>query len=119
MAAYIFIDTLTWPGSDKAAAARKTALEAWKTAAEFHPLVVLNGSPDGSVFGNHAASMGFLVGQAQKATGTYLVSSRRPSRLRRWPRRAGHRAEIASAGTVHRVEVAAARQALALTPLAA
>lgn len=79
MAAYIFIDTLTWPGTDKAAAARKTALEAWKTAAEFHPLVVLNGSPDGSVFGNHAASMGFLVGQAQNATGIYLDLVRSPA----------------------------------------
>ena len=76
---YIFIDTLRWPESDKAAAARKVALEAWKTAASFHPLVVLNGSPDGSLFGNHAASMGFLVGRAQTATQAYLDLVRTPA----------------------------------------
>jgi hypothetical protein len=71
MAAYVFLDTMHWPESAQAAAARNVALEAWKDAARFHPLVVLNGSPDGSVFGNHAASMGFLIGQAQKATADY------------------------------------------------
>ena len=71
MAAYVFLDTMHWPESAEAAAARNFALEAWKNAARFHPLVVLNGSPDGSVFGNHAASMGFLIGQAQKATADY------------------------------------------------
>jgi hypothetical protein len=71
MAAYVFLDTMHWPESAQAASARSVALEAWKDAARFHPLVVLNGSPDGSVFGNHAASMGFLVGQAQKATADY------------------------------------------------
>lgn len=71
MAAYVFLDTMHWPESAQAAAARNVALEAWKDAARFHPLVVLNGSPDGSLFGNHAASMGFLVGQAQKATADY------------------------------------------------
>jgi len=72
MAAFIFIDTMHWPQNEQAAAARTTALEAWKAAAAFHPLVVLNGSPDGSVFGNHAASMGFLIGQAQAATKAYV-----------------------------------------------
>ncbi|MDP3740175.1 MAG: hypothetical protein Q8R02_22510 [Hyphomonadaceae bacterium] len=79
MAAYIFLDTLRWPENDKAAAARQAALEAWKAAAEFHPLIVLNGSPDGSLFGNHAASMGFLIGQAQDATRAYLELVRSPA----------------------------------------
>ena len=38
---------------------------------ESTPLIVLNGSPDGSLFGNHSASMGFLLTQAQKATADY------------------------------------------------
>lgn len=73
MAAYIFIDTMSWPENAKAAEARSAALEAWRAAAQFHPLVVFNGSPDGSIFGNHAASMGFLIGQAQKATENFLL----------------------------------------------
>ena len=71
MAAYVFLDTMHWPEDAKTAAARNTALAAWKSTAEFHPLVVLNGSPDGSLFGNHSASMGFLLTQAQKATADY------------------------------------------------
>jgi hypothetical protein len=71
MAAYVFLDTMHWPEGADAAVARNAALEAWKAAAEFHPLIVLNGSPDGSLFGNHAASMGFLIAQAQKATADY------------------------------------------------
>jgi hypothetical protein len=71
MAAYLFLDTMHWPEDVKTAAARNAALAAWKSAAEFHPLIVLNGSPDGSLFGNHSASMGFLLTQAQKATADY------------------------------------------------
>jgi hypothetical protein len=71
MAAYVFLDTMHWPEDARAAAARNVALAAWKSAAEFHPLIVLNGSPDGSLFGNHSASMGFLLAQAQKATADY------------------------------------------------
>ena len=73
MAAYVFLDTMHWPEDAKAAAARNAALAAWKSAAEFHPLIVLNGSPDGSLFGNHSASMGFLLAQAQKATANYMA----------------------------------------------
>jgi hypothetical protein len=73
MAAYVFLDTMHWPEDAKLAAARNTAMAAWKSAAEFHPLVVLNGSPDGSLFGNHSASMGFLLTQAQKATAEYAA----------------------------------------------
>jgi len=80
MAAYIFLDTMTWPENAKAAEARSVALEAWRAAAQFHPLIVLNGSPDGSLFGNHAASMGFLIGQAQKATEDFLAAAGVPAK---------------------------------------
>jgi hypothetical protein len=73
-AAYVFIETMHWPEDAKSVAARNAALAAWKTAAEFHPMLVLNGSPDGSVLGNHAASMGFLIAQARKATTDYLAA---------------------------------------------
>jgi hypothetical protein len=68
VAAYTVLDTLHWPDAAKVATQRSAALAAWKEAAEFHPMFVLNGSPDGSLFGNHAASMGFLLMKAQKAT---------------------------------------------------
>lgn len=73
-AAYVFIETMHWPEDAKSVAARNAALNAWKAAAEFHPLLVLNGSPDGSLLGNHAASMGFLIAQARKATSDYLAA---------------------------------------------
>ena len=72
--AFLILDSLQWPESPAAAKARTNALEAWKSAAQFHPLVVLNGDPDGSLFGNHPASMGFLLGQAQKATDAFLAA---------------------------------------------
>lgn len=68
VAAYTVLDTQHWPDAAKVSAQRSAALAAWKEAAEFHPMFVLNGSPDGSLFGNHAASMGFLLMKAQKAT---------------------------------------------------
>ena len=73
-AAYVFIETMHWPEDAKSVAGRNAALGAWRAAAEFHPLVVLNGSPDGSLLGNHAASMGFLIAQARKATADYLAA---------------------------------------------
>jgi hypothetical protein len=72
--AFLILDSLQWPESPAAAKARMAAMEAWKTAAQFHPLIVLNGDPDGSLFGNHATSMGFLLGQAQKATDEFAAS---------------------------------------------
>lgn len=72
--AFTIIDSLQWPETPAAAKARAAALESWKAVAQFHPLVVLNGDPDGSLFGNHATSMGFLIGQAQKATDEFLAS---------------------------------------------
>ncbi|MBI1360577.1 MAG: hypothetical protein GC155_09900 [Alphaproteobacteria bacterium] len=75
-AAYALIGAMHWPEDAKTVAARNAALAAWKAAAQFHPLFVLNGSPDGSIFGNHAASMGFLIAQAQTATADYLAAIR-------------------------------------------
>ena len=72
--AYTVLESLQWPETPAAAKAREEALAAWKSAAQFHPLIVLNGDPDGSLFGNHATSMGFLVGQAQKATENFRAS---------------------------------------------
>ncbi|HVY87905.1 MAG TPA: hypothetical protein VG942_03505 [Hyphomonadaceae bacterium] len=74
MAAYVFLDTMIWPQAPRAAEARAAAMDAWKVAAEFHPMIVLSGKADGSVFGNHAVSMGFLVARAQKATDDFLVT---------------------------------------------
>jgi len=72
--AYTVLESLQWPQTPVAAKAREEAMAAWKAAAQFHPLIVLNGDPDGSLFGNHATSMGFLVGQAQKATESFRAS---------------------------------------------
>jgi hypothetical protein len=72
-AAYVFLDTMTWPQAPQAAQARAAAMDAWKVAAEFHPMVVFSGKADGSLFGNHAVSMGFLVARAQKATDDFLA----------------------------------------------
>jgi hypothetical protein len=66
--AYVMLEALDWPQTPAAVAARAKAAQAWKAVAEFHPLVVLNGDPDGSVFGNHPAAVGFLLTQAQAAT---------------------------------------------------
>jgi hypothetical protein len=74
MVAFTILDSLQWPETPAAAKAREAALDAWKSAAQFHPLIVLNGDPDGSLFGNHATSMGFLLGQAQKATNDFLAT---------------------------------------------
>lgn len=72
--AYTVLESLQWPETPAAAKAREEALAAWKSAAQFHPLIVLNGDPDGSLFGNHATSMGFLIGQAQKATDNFRAA---------------------------------------------
>ena len=56
--------------------ARRRALEAWGDAARFRPLLVLNGSSEGSVWGNHAVSMGFLLVEAESATADLLASFR-------------------------------------------
>jgi hypothetical protein len=66
--AYVMLEALDWPQTPAAVAARAKAAQAWKAVAEFHPLVVLNGDPDGSLFGNHPAAVGFLLTQAEAAT---------------------------------------------------
>lgn len=71
-AAYLFLDTISWPEDSRAIAARNEALAAWRDAALFHPVMVFNGAPDGALFGNHAASLGFLVGRALVATENYM-----------------------------------------------
>lgn len=74
------IASMQWTGSKEAEAARATALEAWRDVAVFHPLFVMNGSPGGSLLGNHAASMGFLLAKAEAATTTFSAAlSRTPA----------------------------------------
>ncbi|MDZ4761581.1 MAG: hypothetical protein SGJ21_10955 [Alphaproteobacteria bacterium] len=71
-AALVLIEAMDWPETTGAEAARAAALKAWRAASEFRPLIVLNGSADGWLFGNHAVSMGFLLAQAQGATSKFL-----------------------------------------------
>ncbi len=66
--AFLMLEALDWPQTPAGVAARANAAEAWKAVAEFHPLVVLNGDADGSIFGNHPAAAGFLLTQAEAAT---------------------------------------------------
>jgi hypothetical protein len=72
MVASLALETMQWPASREAETARNAALSAWKQAAEFHPLLVLNGNPDGSIFGNHPTSMGFAIARAETATQDFL-----------------------------------------------
>lgn len=72
--AFMLMDALDWPQTPDAVAARAGALEAWKQVAEFHPVIVLNGDPDGSIFGNHPAAVGFLLTQAETATAALLAT---------------------------------------------
>jgi hypothetical protein len=66
--AWLVLASMQWPASAEAAKARDAAMNAWREVAEFHPLIVFNGDADGSLFGNHAASMSFLIAQAEAAT---------------------------------------------------
>ena len=72
--AFVMLEALDWPQASATVAARAKAIEAWKSVAEFHPLVVLNGDPDGSVFGNHPAAISFLLTQAQAATDALMAT---------------------------------------------
>jgi hypothetical protein len=71
--AYMVLGSMQWPESIAAAKARDAAMSAWRDVAKFHPLVVLNGDPDGSVFGNHAIAIGFQVARAQQATDAFAA----------------------------------------------
>jgi hypothetical protein len=66
--AALALETMPWPALRQAENARNAALAAWRQAAEFHPLLVLNGDPDGSIIGNHPTSMGFALARAATAT---------------------------------------------------
>jgi hypothetical protein len=72
MVAWLALETMQWPASREGETARNAALNAWKQAAEFHPILVLNGNPDGSIFGNHTTSMGFAIARAETATQEFL-----------------------------------------------
>lgn len=69
--AFLMLESLKWPESPELAKARDAAQAAWKSVAEFHPLVVLNGDPDGSLWGNHPAAMSYLITRAEAATKTF------------------------------------------------
>lgn len=79
--AYLILDSLKWPENAELSKARDAAQSAWKSVAEFHPLVVLNGDPDGSLWGNHPAAMSYLIGRAEAATKTFsdLVKTASPA----------------------------------------
>ena len=49
-------------------------MAAWRDVAKFHPLVVLNGDPDGSLFGNHPAAMSFQIARAETATQAFVAA---------------------------------------------
>lgn len=69
--AFVMLNSLKWPESVEVAKARETAQAAWKAVAEFHPLIVLNGDPDGSLWGNHAVAVSYLVARAEAATSAF------------------------------------------------
>jgi len=69
---WLLLASIQWPASAEAAKARDAALNAWRDVAEFHPLIVFNGDADGSLFGNHAASMSFLIARGEAATASLL-----------------------------------------------
>lgn len=67
-AAFMVLDTMSRQETPAAEKARQAAREAWRAVGAFHPLFVLNGDIDGSLLPNHGAAMGFLLGEARKAT---------------------------------------------------
>ena len=75
-AAFVFLEAMEISQDADLTDARRRALEAWGDAARFRPLLVLNGSSEGSVWGNHAVSMGFLLVEAESATADLLASFR-------------------------------------------
>ena len=79
--AFLMLDSLKWPESVELSKARDAAQSAWKAVAEFHPLVVLNGDPDGSLWGNHPAAMSYLIARAETATKAFsdLVKASLPA----------------------------------------
>jgi hypothetical protein len=66
--AFLMLDAMKWQETPELAKLRNTAMAAWRDVAKFHPLVVFNGDPDGSLFGNHPAAMSFQIARAETAT---------------------------------------------------
>ena len=56
---------------DQTSVYREAALGAWARAAQFSPLLVVNGNPDSLFFSSHAASMRSLLIEAENATQAY------------------------------------------------
>lgn len=72
--AYLLLDALKWRETPELAKLRNTAMSAWRDVAKFHPLIVFNGDPDGSLFGNHPAVMSFQIARAETATQVYVAA---------------------------------------------
>lgn len=66
--AFLMLDAVKWSETADITKSRNAAMAAWREVAKFHPLVVFNGDPDGSLFGNHPAAISFLVARAETAT---------------------------------------------------
>ncbi len=80
-AAYALIQSFGVQDDARLEMPRLAALDAWRAVAAFDPLLVLNASPDSPLLGNHAASMGFLMTQAEAATVSYRAAAARLSPL--------------------------------------
>lgn len=74
--AFLTLDSMKWRETPGITKARNTAMAAWREVAKFHPLIVFNGDPDGSVFGNHPAAISFLIGRAETATQAFEAAVR-------------------------------------------
>lgn len=72
--AFLMLDALKWRETPELAKLRNTAMAAWRDVAKFHPLVVFNGDPDGSLFGNHPAAMSFQIARAETATQAFVAA---------------------------------------------
>lgn len=70
--AFLMLDAMKWRETPELAKLRNTAMSAWREVAKFHPLVVFNGDPDGSLFGNHPAAMSFQIARAETATQAFV-----------------------------------------------
>jgi hypothetical protein len=72
--ALLTLDAMKWSETADVAKSRAAAMAAWREVAEFHPLVVFNGDPDGSLFGNHPAAISFLIARAEAASQTFATT---------------------------------------------
>ncbi len=72
--AFLMLDAMKSQETPELAKLRNTAMAAWRDVAKFHPLIVFNGDPDGSLFGNHPAAMSFQIARAETATQAYVAA---------------------------------------------